>query len=452
MQHNKVNQIFLDAPIARRQIRTIMIPAALRLPIFRRYMAGSFFGLNATWILRIAIGWLAWELSGSAALTGTVAFLTFAPIIFAGPFFGVWADRIDPRKGIIAAQTGQGLFGAILFALALADALSAPVLMAAALGLGVAASAYHPFRMALIPRLATPETLGQAVALGAMNFNTTRMLGPALGGWLIHDYGAAAAVGLAAALFVPQVAVIATLPAFPPAPVDPSIQARGGIRGVFDQVAEGARYAMALPLVREAVLMNALFAVAARGSLELLPVAADGLYDRGAGGFGALTAVAGAGAVVSAVLMTRGHPTPEAMRVRARYATAAGFAATAALGMVASWPAALATVAILGFCGTMVGVSNQTIAQKLTPDGKRGRVMSLWLIAGIGGASIGSIGIGALADIVGLRYALVIAAVAMAALAPLAAWKSRARPAPAEPAAAPGCVTPRASGRNPARR
>ncbi|MDF2231597.1 MFS transporter [Albimonas sp. CAU 1670] len=421
-----------------------MLPAPFRHPAYRRYIAANFFGMNGSWMLRVAIAWLAWELTGSAAVTGVVSFLTFAPIVFSGPFFGVMADRIDPRKGIVAAQATQCLFGAILFALALADALSAPVLLASALGMGLAASAYHPFRMALLPRLVPQEVLGQALAIGALNFNITRMMGPALGGWLIHEYGAAGAVGVAAFLFLPQVLAIASLGAYPPAQAEPDPDARHGVRGVLDQLAEGARYAMAHPMVREAVLMNALFAVAARGSLELLPVAADGLYDRGAGGFGILTATAGAGAVVAAVYMARGGQTAESLRNRARFATALGLLGTALLGLVGSWPAAVACVALIGACGTMVGVANQTLAQLSTPEGKRGRVMSLWLISGIGGASIGSIGIGGLADLVGLQHALVITAIAMAALAPFVAWNLRGREAPAE-AAAPA-PKPRAAG------
>ena len=212
------------------------------------------------------------------------------------------------------------------------------------------------------------------------------MMGPALGGWLIHEYDAPGAVGVAAALFVPQVLAIASLGAYPPAQAEPDPDARHGIGGVLDQLAEGARYAMAQPMVREAVLMNALFAVAARGSLELLPVAADGLYGRGAGGFGILTATAGAGAVLAAVWMARAGQTPGSLRARARFATAVGLLGTALLGLVGSWPAAVACVALIGACGTMVGVANQTIAQLSTPEGKRGRVMSLWLISGIGGA------------------------------------------------------------------
>ncbi len=396
-----------------------MIPQALTHSVFRNYLAGNFFGLNGMWILRIVAGWLAWDLTGSAALTGLVAFLNFAPTIVSGPFFGVVADRVDPRHGIILTQTLQLLLGVVLFGMAMMGAVTVPALLAISLGIGMAASAYHPMRMALAPRLVPAEVLPQAVAMTALNFNTTRMLGPALGGWMIAAYGVETAAGVAAALYIPQILAFIIMPAHPPA--KPEREGPGGLRGMFEDLSEGARYAWDRPLIRDAILLTAISAVPARGALELLPAAADGLYGRGAGGFGILTAAAGAGAVVSAIWMARGRASAETMRRRALVCAALGLALVVALGLIHSWPVAVAAVTGMGFLGTVVGVSCQTVVQVLTPDGRRGRVMSMWLLMAIGGTSLGAIGIGALADAVGLRPALIGAgAVTMLALGWLA--------------------------------
>ena len=135
------------------------LPDALAHPAFRAYLAGNFAGLNGMWILRIAMGWLAWDLTGSAAITGLVAFLNFAPTLVSGPVFGVLADRIDPRHGLVATQSLQFLLAGALFALAARDAITAPVLLVMSLGIGLAASAYHPLRMTLAPRLVPREAL-----------------------------------------------------------------------------------------------------------------------------------------------------------------------------------------------------------------------------------------------------------------------------------------------------
>jgi MFS family permease len=395
-----------------------MLPAALSHAPFRLYLAGSFVGLNGMWILRVTAAWLAWDLTGSAAVTGAVAFLNFAPTLISGPLFGVMADRLDPRRGIMVTQSLQCALGLALFALIAAGALGVPALMTVSLAVGVAASAYHPMRMALTPRLIPPDHLSQAVAMTALNFNISRMSGPALGGWLIAHQGAGAAALLGALLFLPQIAAFAVMSAGSAGAVAPPSASAGGAGGFLRELAEGARYVIDHRRIRDAVLLTGISAVPARGALELLPVAADGLYRQGAGGFGALTAIAGAGAVAAAVWLARGAPSAETMRVRALAAAALGLGLVAALGLSDSWPAALAAVAGLGFAGTTVGVSSQTIAQTLTSEGRRGRVMSLWILVAIGGTSLGAIGLGALGDVVGFRAALV--GVSAAAALPLA--------------------------------
>ncbi|MEM6438990.1 MAG: MFS transporter, partial [Pseudomonadota bacterium] len=85
------------------------LPAALTHPPFRAYLAGNFCGLMGMWVLRVAMAWMAWDLTGSAGWTGAVAFLNFAPTLISGPLFGVAADRSDPRLGMMATQSGQAL-------------------------------------------------------------------------------------------------------------------------------------------------------------------------------------------------------------------------------------------------------------------------------------------------------------------------------------------------------
>lgn len=396
------------------------LPAPLRHADFRSYLAGSFSGLIGMWMLRIVTAWLAWELTGSAAMVGLVAFLNFAPTVVSGPLFGVLADRADPRLGMTVTQTAQALVAAVLAKTVLAEELTLPLLAALALASGVAASAYHPLRMSLAPRLVPPEILPQAVALTALNFNVTRMIGPALGGWLIAAAGPGAAAVLAALLFAPQVQVLLSLPPQPPAPrpeAEGAAQPRGLARFAAD-LAAGARHVRQSPRIMEAFVISGVFAIAGRGVLELLPAAADGLFGRGAAGLGALTAAAGAGAVVSALWLARSSPDADAMHRRATLAAATGLALVAALALAPAWALALLAVAGLGACGTIVGVSTQSIAQTGTPDGARGRVMSLWIVVGIGGAAAGALGLGALGDALGallgdaagLRLALALAA------------------------------------------
>ncbi|MYF90554.1 MAG: MFS transporter, partial [Boseongicola sp. SB0676_bin_33] len=51
--------------------------SALKSRDFRLYLAGNLFSLNAMWMLRIIVGWLAWDLTGSASVVGLIAFAYF---------------------------------------------------------------------------------------------------------------------------------------------------------------------------------------------------------------------------------------------------------------------------------------------------------------------------------------------------------------------------------------
>ena len=59
------------------------------------YLGGSLLSLHGVWVYRVALGWLAWELTHSEFWVGVIAFTQFAPTVVLGPLFGVMADRFD---------------------------------------------------------------------------------------------------------------------------------------------------------------------------------------------------------------------------------------------------------------------------------------------------------------------------------------------------------------------
>ncbi len=377
--------------------------SALRHPHLRTYLVGNFFGLNGVWMQRIAVGWMAWDLTGSAAWTGLVAFLNFGPTMISGPLFGVYADRVDVKRAIVLVQIGQAALAATLLLLALTGLLDRWSLAALALIIGVVFSAYHPLRMSLIPRLVPRDSLAQAVAWTSINFNTSRMTGPALGGWLIAEWGVVAALMVNIALYLPQIAALASLPGQAPAARGPDA------RRFWAELGDGARIIVGTPAIMQAMAVTAIFGFIVRGALEILPAISGGMFDRGAAGLGALTAAAGAGAVASSVLMARRSGDEGLLRI-AVLSGLAGLVLTFALAETGAWPLALALVAGMGFTGAMTGVANLSVVQLNIEDSVRGRVMSLWTVVGIGGAALGALALGSTGSLIGLRLTLAVAA------------------------------------------
>jgi MFS family permease len=382
---------------------TALAGGAFRDGQFRLFFLGIFFAVQAIWVQRVTLGWLAWERTGSVGFVGLVAGLSLAPALVLGPLFGVMADRVDIRRASFVTNLSMAL---VLAALALSLPFFGPfVLVLAALAIGVISAAHHPVRMSLGPRLVPVPLVQHVVSVAALNFNLARMVAPILAGWVIAAAGAGVALWVSVICYLPMLFVLPrlrprALPARPAA-------------SVWADLREGFVYAMNAPLVRLALILTLLFSTVVRGALEVLPVLADGAFGRGAAGLGVLAAAAGAGAVSSAVLKASGvGATGASIPPIVLWAAMLGQGAVIAMGLAPSWPIAILATTVAGFCSTWVGVSMQAAIQTDLPDGYRGRVMSLWVVAGFGAVALGAFSIGGLGEWLGIGAALVLVGLA----------------------------------------
>jgi hypothetical protein len=170
----------------------------------------------------------------------------------------------------------------------------------------------------------------------------------------------------------------------------------------------GAKVAARHPVIREAMVLTCITSITVRGVLEILPALADGVFHRGAEGLGQMVAAGGAGALVSAMFVAIRHTRKRpGIPLVGHVAVFIGTVSVAALGLAETWPLAMLFVTLCGFAGTMIGINMQTTIQLTVDDDYRGRVMSLWMVAGIGLSSLGALLLGVLADLFGLAETLV---------------------------------------------
>ena len=220
--------------------------AALQFRDFRIYLIGNIFALNGLWMQRLTIGWIAWDMTGSASFVGLVAFVNFAPTIVAGPFFGVLVDRIRIRRAAIITQSFLCGLALLLF-LSFSAGILGPSLLAVVSGmLGLAMSAHNPIRMSLAPRLVERSAVASVVSLTAINFNLARLTGPALGGWLITSWGVGVSLLIQALFYLPFILALSFL----------HPRERNGTRveaaSFFHEMALGIRHVLRTPLIRRA--------------------------------------------------------------------------------------------------------------------------------------------------------------------------------------------------------
>lgn len=378
-----------------------------------------FLALNGSWTLRVAIGWVAWSMTGQASFVGFVAFLTLAPTILASPLFGVLADRIDLKRAAFTIQFLMAGVAAILGVAELAGLLGPALLSILALVFGLAMAAYHPVRLSLAPRLVPRDQIARAIPVISINFNLSRFIGPFVAGLLIGLFGPAAAFLAASAAVVP---ILVVLPRLHLREREDETRPR---HPFIESLAEGFGVIRRSESIRLALLLTGLSAIPVRGVQEILPAIADGVFARGPEGLGQLTAAAGIGAVAASAWMIR-HPVREGDGLPTRSVLAAwfGLVLVAALAHAPLWPIALTIVAAVGGAGTLTAVGIQSAIQMQLEDGIRGRVMSVWVVVAIGAMALGAVALGGLVDAFGLPVALGLTSVACALLLVVPTWRA----------------------------
>ena len=157
-----------------------MLTRVLAQRSFVIYLTGSVFSLHGLWIQRVAIGWLAWELTGSKAWLGLLALAELMPVVIFGPVFGVWADRLDQKTVAFVTNGINILLCALLALLTALGAMHIYTLWLITALLGCVSSAFQPVRLSLIPSLVPRELLSEAVAAQSIVFNVSRFLGTAI--------------------------------------------------------------------------------------------------------------------------------------------------------------------------------------------------------------------------------------------------------------------------------
>ncbi len=375
--------------------------SALGFRDFRIYIIGNLFALNGLWMQRVTLGWIAWDLTASGSFVGFVVFVNFAPTMITGPFFGVLIDRIKVQRAAFITQSLMLLLALALF-LSFGLGLLGPVVLSMLSGIsGVIASAHHPVRMSLAPRLVDRSAIASVVTLVAINFNLARLTGPALGGWIIATWGVGQALFVQVLCYLPFIFAISFLR--PRQRRISKAQAEPFLRAL----AIGFRHVFQNKLIRHAILITGIFAFIIRGTLEILPVLADGVFDKGAAGLGLLTSSAGLGALVAgmAKALTPGQKTERLPRL-ALVSALAGTALIPVVGNSTSWELSLFVIGCLGFMASICGISMQTAIQIDLDDDLRGRVMSLWVMVGIGASAAGAVIIGILTDQIGFALSL----------------------------------------------
>lgn len=355
---------------------------------FRHYFFAQAVSAAGFWIQQIALSWTVYRITGSAAMLGAVSFASSLPMLVVSPFAGLVVDRVDRRRVVLVTQTIQMLQACTLAVLAFTDAAAPALIIVLAFVYGTAWTFDAPARQALLPLMIGGRgDLANAIALNSLVMNLARFVGPAIAGVLLAWTGEGWCFVINAASFLAVLVVLWRLPTVPPA----------GSRGRWhEEIADGFRWVWSSPPARRLVVLLAVVSFTAPAYQTLMPVFAREVHLGDARIQGLLVSAAGFGALLgTAMLAWRGssHGLPV---VIARSAFGAG-AGLIVFALTAQTAVAMAALAVVGF-GVIVTASGvNTFLQASVDERRRGRVVSVYLMAFLGVAPVGNLLVGSLA-------------------------------------------------------
>ncbi|MEI7707793.1 MAG: MFS transporter [Chlorobium sp.] len=366
---------------------------------FRRYFPGQVISMIGTWIQMVAQGWLVLEITGSAFDVGVVAAASTLPTLFLSLFGGVIVDRYSKRTILLWTQSAAMILAFILGVFAVTGTVTIWIIIVLSFLLGCVNALNVPALQAFLSEIVEREDLASAIAMNSAIYNVSRVIGPAIAGFLISAAGSGVAFLVNGVSFF---AVILSLLSMKD--LSEKIREINPVHPL-QSIREGLKYSWDHPLIRTVVLFIAVIAIFAWSYVTMLPVIAKQTFGMDASGLGYLYGVSGLGSVIGTVVVSI-----YSKKIDPLFFIAGGniLFALALIGFTFTTilPVALFFLFIAGF-GLVAAVSTMSATIQSTVDDRfRGRVMSLYMMVFMGFMPIGNVEIGYLSEHFGTGLAI----------------------------------------------
>ena len=370
---------------------------ALRYGPYRALLFGGLIALVGHQMLNVAIGWELYERTGQAISLGLVGLVQVIPVFLFSLIGGHTADRFNRKSIIIWTQVIRALSSLALVWISYTQGPEWSIYVCLFMG-GVVRAFHVPARVALLPQILPPVAFSNAVTWNSSAFQTSSIVGPAVGGLMMGWTGHAFPVYLAdaAGAFVYVFSVL-----FIP---DTSAK-RQPSRMNLENVLAGARFVWNKKVLLAAVTLD-MFAVLLGGAVAMLPIYAKDILDVGPTGLGWLRAAESIGSIGMALYLA--HRPPLKRAGPAMLLGVLGFGlGIIVFGLSTHFWLSIAALAFCGACDSISVLVRHTLVQLRTPDEMRGRVSSVNTIFIASSNELGQFESGAVASLFGPVFAVV---------------------------------------------
>jgi MFS family permease len=382
--------------------------AVLRAGPFRRYVIGSAISDTGTWMQVMAQGYVMTTLTTRTFWAGMANLAAGVPMLALTMIGGTAADRFDKRRILLITQFVQIALACGIGLLVWNGHIAIWHVLVFAAILGISNSFEMPTLSAFVPELVKKEEIQSAVALDRSVFHASRVVGPAIGGYLIGWYGTSSAFFANAFSFIALIIAILSLPPRARGTAEEEEKRTSGIKDGFRYVAHDApSLAMVMVIATQALCIFPIVTV-------LMPFYVKFVLGLGADYLGTLMGASAVGSVVGSIFLI-GLPREKRVPFM-MVCTVAVSVAVFGLSRAPSFYVAMGLLVVnsLGMA-TNFGLAS-TIVQERAPDYLRGRVSAVFMLSFVGIMPLSGLGVTALSDVIGMKTALAIAAVAYGAI------------------------------------
>lgn len=367
--------------------------SSLKIRNYRLFATGQVVSNTGTWMQRIAQDWLVLSLTGSASAVGITVALQFLPMLLFGLYGGVLADRLPKRQLLVATQLAMALTGLALAALTLSGHVQVWHVYLTAFLLGLVTVVDNPARQSFVAEMVGPEQLSNAVSLNSANFQSARLVGPAVAGVLITAVGSGYAFLLNGLSFIAPLAGLLLMRTGELHKIERAPRGKGQLR-------EGLKYVAGQPELIWPIVLVGFIGTFGFNFPIWLSAFVNNVYHSGASTYGLLNTLMAAGSLAGALLAARRGTS----RLRVLVIAAMLFGVLEIVTAFAPqfWIFAVLLVPI-GMFGLTVNVTANSSIQMATEPAMRGRVMSLFMMVFVGGTPLGAPLVGWITDTYGPR-------------------------------------------------
>ncbi|MEU6126689.1 MFS transporter [Streptomyces sp. NPDC047123] len=370
--------------------------SSLRIRNYRLFASGAVVSNTGTWMARITQDWLVLSLTGSSAAVGITTAMQFLPMLLFGLYGGVIADRFAKRNLLFVTQGAMSLSGLFLAALTLSGHVQVWHVYFAAFFTGLVTVVDNPTRQSFVSEMVGPDQVRNAVSLNSANFQSARLIGPAVAsaltaavgpGWAFLANGLSFLAPLTGLLLM-RTAELHHTPRKP--------RGKGQLR-------EGLNYVSKNPELIWPIVLVGFIGTFGFNFPIWLSAFADDIFHGGVGMYGLFNTLMAIGSLAGALLAARRGTSR--LRMLVGVAVAFGVLQVAAAVAPEYWMF-VALIVPMGILGLTVNVTANSSVQMATDPEMRGRVMSLFMMVFTGGTPLGGPLFGWLADAYGVRVSM----------------------------------------------